>query len=177
MECKKPVFVAPSSIGEHSNPTLLCACRKYIPCVYVVNKVDQITLEELEVMDRMPHYCPVSAHLEWNLDGLLDKIWEYLNLIRVSVLPPCRNPILIFDAGLPEWPFGFCSLQGRFYGQFCRCERFGSTSTFSGVGASAQRVPLLFYRQCILLETRRGYLLLAFFWVHVKSHARASTSI
>jgi hypothetical protein len=82
------------TVGEHPNPTLLCACRKYIPCVYVVNKVDQITLEELEVMDRMPHYCPVSAHLEWNLDGLLDKIWEYLNLIRVSVLPPRRNPIL-----------------------------------------------------------------------------------
>jgi hypothetical protein len=97
-ECKKPVFVAPTSVGKHSNirpnPPLSCAYRKYIPCVYVVNKVDQITLEELEVMDRMPHYCPVSAHLEWNLDGLLDKIWEYLNLIRVSVLPPCRNPVL-----------------------------------------------------------------------------------
>ncbi|GMP26333.1 hypothetical protein CsSME_00002806 [Camellia sinensis var. sinensis] len=24
-----------------------------------------------------------SAHLEWNLDGLLDKIWEYLNLTRI----------------------------------------------------------------------------------------------
>jgi hypothetical protein len=26
----------------------------------VVNKIDQITLEELEVMDALPHYVPVS---------------------------------------------------------------------------------------------------------------------
>jgi ribosome-interacting GTPase 1 len=35
--------------------------RVYIPAIYVVNKIDQITLEELEVMDRLPHYCPVSS--------------------------------------------------------------------------------------------------------------------
>ena len=33
--------------------------RVYIPCIYAVNKIDQITLEELEVLDKLPHYCPV----------------------------------------------------------------------------------------------------------------------
>ena len=33
-----------------------------------------------------------SAHLEWNLDGLLEKIWEYLNLIRVYTKPKGNNP-------------------------------------------------------------------------------------
>lgn len=66
--------------------------RVYVPCVYAVNKVDQITLEELEVLDRLPHYCPVSAHLEWNLDGLLEKIWEYLDLIRIYTKPRGANP-------------------------------------------------------------------------------------
>lgn len=36
--------------------------RIYIPAIYVLNKIDQVTLEELNLLDRMPHYCPVSAH-------------------------------------------------------------------------------------------------------------------
>eukprot|EP00897_Mesotaenium_endlicherianum_P006410 jgi/Mesen1/5798/ME000293S04954 len=66
--------------------------RKYIPCVYAVNKIDQITLEELQVLDKLPHYCPVSAHLEWNLDGLLEKVWEYLDLLRIYTKPRGANP-------------------------------------------------------------------------------------
>mgnify|MGYP001795263984 FL=1 len=27
--------------------------------MYVMNKIDQITLEELDLIDRMPNYCPV----------------------------------------------------------------------------------------------------------------------
>ncbi|CAI0554725.1 unnamed protein product [Linum tenue] len=66
--------------------------RVYIPCVYALNKIDQITLEELEILDKLPHYCPISAHLEWNLDGLLDKIWEYLDLTRIYTKPKGMNP-------------------------------------------------------------------------------------
>lgn len=66
--------------------------RVYIPCIYVVNKIDQITLEELEVMDKLPHYCPVCAYLEWNLDGLVEMVWEYLDLIRVYTKPKGRLP-------------------------------------------------------------------------------------
>ncbi|KAG6657446.1 hypothetical protein I3843_04G084300 [Carya illinoinensis] len=66
--------------------------RIYMPCIYAVNKIDQITLEELEILDKLPHYCPVSAHLEWNLDGLLEKIWEYLNLTRIYTKPKGMNP-------------------------------------------------------------------------------------
>ncbi|XP_004289265.1 PREDICTED: developmentally-regulated GTP-binding protein 1-like [Fragaria vesca subsp. vesca] len=66
--------------------------RVYMPCIYAVNKIDQITLEELEILDKLPHYCPVSAHLEWNLDGLLEKIWEYLNLTRIYTKPKGMNP-------------------------------------------------------------------------------------
>ena len=33
--------------------------RVYIPAIYTINKVDQISLEELQVMSRLPHYCPV----------------------------------------------------------------------------------------------------------------------
>lgn len=33
--------------------------RVYMPCIYVVNKIDQITFEELEILDKLPHYCPI----------------------------------------------------------------------------------------------------------------------
>ncbi|KAL0350006.1 UNVERIFIED_CONTAM: Developmentally-regulated G-protein 3 [Sesamum radiatum] len=33
--------------------------RVYMPCIYAINKIDQITLEELEILDKLPHYCPV----------------------------------------------------------------------------------------------------------------------
>ncbi|PHT32095.1 Developmentally-regulated GTP-binding protein 1 [Capsicum baccatum] len=33
--------------------------RVYTPCIYVVNKIDQITMEELEILDKLPHYCPI----------------------------------------------------------------------------------------------------------------------
>lgn len=66
--------------------------RVYIPAIYVVNKIDQITLEELEVMNKLPHYCPVCAYLEWNLDGLVEMCWEYLDLVRVYTKPKGKLP-------------------------------------------------------------------------------------
>ena len=56
--------------------------RKYVPCLYALNKSDDITLEEFEILDAIPHYVPVSAHLEWNLDELVERCWEYLDLLR-----------------------------------------------------------------------------------------------
>ncbi len=56
--------------------------RKYIPCLYALNKIDDITIEELDILDNIPHYVPVSAHLEWNLDELVERCWEYLDLLR-----------------------------------------------------------------------------------------------
>lgn len=68
--------------------------RIYIPAIYVINKIDQITLEELEVMSRLPHYCPVCAYQEWNLDGLVEMIWDYLDLLRIYTKPKVSLPQL-----------------------------------------------------------------------------------
>lgn len=35
--------------------------RRYIPCVYVLNKIDQLTIEELDIIDQLPHHVPISA--------------------------------------------------------------------------------------------------------------------
>lgn len=36
-------------------------------------------------MDRLPHYCPICAYLEWNLDGLVEMCWDYLDMVRARV--------------------------------------------------------------------------------------------
>lgn len=59
--------------------------RIYIPCLYILNKIDQITLEELEVIDRMENYVPICAYHEWNLDGVLECVWDKLNLTRCAI--------------------------------------------------------------------------------------------
>lgn len=74
--------------------------RVYIPAIYAVNKIDQITVEELNVLDKLPHYCPVCAYHEWNLGGLIQLAWEYLDLIRVYTkpkgqLPDYNDPVVI----------------------------------------------------------------------------------
>ena len=33
----------------------------YIPCLYVLNKIDAISIQELDLLDRVPHYVPVSG--------------------------------------------------------------------------------------------------------------------
>jgi len=66
--------------------------RKYCPCLYVMNKIDQITIEELDLIAEIPHHVPICAHHEWNLDGLADKIWEYMALYRIYTKPKGQIP-------------------------------------------------------------------------------------
>ncbi|KAJ5075989.1 developmentally-regulated gtp-binding protein [Anaeramoeba ignava] len=66
--------------------------RIYIPAIYIFNKIDQITIQELEVLSKIPHSVFISAHFEWNLDELLLRIWEYLDFIRVYTKPRGQIP-------------------------------------------------------------------------------------
>ena len=64
----------------------------YTPCLYVLNKIDSITIEELDLLDKVPHYVPISAHKEWNFDELLQKTWEYCNMVRIYTKPKGAIP-------------------------------------------------------------------------------------
>ena len=57
--------------------------RVYLPCLYIYNKIDQISLEEVDKLARQPNSVVVSCNMKLNLDCLLDKIWDYLALIQV----------------------------------------------------------------------------------------------
>lgn len=53
---------------------------------------DQISIEELDVIYKIPHCVPISAHHRWNFDDLLEKMWEYLKLIRIYTKPKGQLP-------------------------------------------------------------------------------------
>ncbi|KAJ1674457.1 GTP-binding protein rbg1, partial [Spiromyces aspiralis] len=74
--------------------------RVYVPAIYVLNKIDQISIEELDLIYRIPHAVPISAHHEWNFDELLEKMWEALNLTRIytkpkGLLPDYSAPVVL----------------------------------------------------------------------------------
>jgi len=66
--------------------------RVYVPCIYVLNKIDQISIEELDIIHKVPHCVPISAHHKWNFDDLLEKIWNYLSLTRIYTKPKGQLP-------------------------------------------------------------------------------------
>jgi len=66
--------------------------RVYVPCIYVLNKIDQISIEELDIIYKIPHCVPISAHHKWNFDDLLEKIWDYLALVRIYTKPKGQLP-------------------------------------------------------------------------------------
>ena len=66
--------------------------RSYIPVIYALNKIDAISIEELDLLHRIPDACPISSEHGWNLDELLELMWEKLNLCRVYTKPKGRPP-------------------------------------------------------------------------------------
>lgn len=66
--------------------------RSYIPVIYVLNKMDSITIEELDLLYRIPNACPISSERGWNIDELLELMWTKLNLRRIYTKPKGRAP-------------------------------------------------------------------------------------
>eukprot|EP00019_Armaparvus_languidus_P008832 CAMPEP_0168593496 /NCGR_PEP_ID=MMETSP0420-20121227/8350_1 /TAXON_ID=498008 /ORGANISM="Pessonella sp." /LENGTH=360 /DNA_ID=CAMNT_0008629661 /DNA_START=47 /DNA_END=1126 /DNA_ORIENTATION=- len=66
--------------------------RRYVPALYVLNKIDQLTIEELDILYQMEHCVPISAHQGWNLDVLLEKMWASMDLVRVYTKPKGQIP-------------------------------------------------------------------------------------
>lgn len=66
--------------------------RSYIPVVYALNKIDAISIEELDLLYRIPNAVPISSEHGWNIDELLELMWEKLNLRRIYTKPKGRAP-------------------------------------------------------------------------------------
>ncbi len=47
------------------------------------NKIDQVSMEEVDRLARESDSIVISCEMELNLDILLSRVWDYLSLIRV----------------------------------------------------------------------------------------------
>ena len=84
--------------------------RKYVKCLYAYNKIDVISLEEVDQLARQPMSVPMSCYQRLNLDGLLDRIWEELALVRVYTKktgskPDFTEPVVLTHVR----PWGFAA--------------------------------------------------------------------
>jgi uncharacterized protein len=82
--------------------------REYKPCLYLYNKIDTITIEEVDQLARQPHSIVGSVNKRWNIgepmedDLLKAKLWEYLGLTRVYTKrkgspPDLEEPVILSD--------------------------------------------------------------------------------
>jgi len=73
---------------------VLIGTRKYIPCIYVYNKIDAISLEQVDKLARQNHTVVISAEQDLNLDYLVERIWEDLGLVKVYTKKRGAHPDL-----------------------------------------------------------------------------------
>mmetsp|Transcript_64701 Transcript_64701/g.75934 ORF Transcript_64701/g.75934 Transcript_64701/m.75934 type:complete len:420 (+) Transcript_64701:92-1351(+) len=74
--------------------------RQYMPALYFYNKIDTITIEEVDKLARMPHSLVGSVKKNYNLKGPLENdelkamMWEYLGLTRIYTKRKGQQPDL-----------------------------------------------------------------------------------
>ena len=56
--------------------------RKFVKCLYVYNKIDTISLEEVSEIAKDSNNAVVSAMDKLGFDILREKIWDMLGLVR-----------------------------------------------------------------------------------------------
>lgn len=68
--------------------------RKYIRCLYVYNKVDMLSIQELNDLARKDNSIVVSVRSELNLDYMLQRMWHSMGLVRIYTKRRGQNPDL-----------------------------------------------------------------------------------
>lgn len=76
--------------------------RKYVRCIFVYNKIDMLSLEEIDQIARRPHSVVISSGPMWNLQQLKERIWEELGIARVYTkrkgqFPDFEDPVVMTE--------------------------------------------------------------------------------
>lgn len=57
--------------------------RKYVKCLYVYNKIDTVSIEDVDKLMQNNLNVAISVHMNLGIDILLERIWDHLGLVRV----------------------------------------------------------------------------------------------
>ena len=66
--------------------------RKYIRGLFVYNKIDTVCMEDVEYLANLPDSVVLSANFKYGNEYFLEKIWEYLGLVRVYTKKKGEQP-------------------------------------------------------------------------------------
>lgn len=74
--------------------------RKYIKCLYVYNKIDTLSIEEINELAKQPYSVVLSVYMNLNVDVMLYRMWELLELTRIYTKkkgsePDLNEPIVL----------------------------------------------------------------------------------
>jgi small GTP-binding protein len=74
--------------------------RKYVKCLYVYNKADIVSLEEVDQLAHFPNSVVISCNLKLGYDHLLERVWEQLGLVRIytkkrGAPPDLAEPVVL----------------------------------------------------------------------------------
>lgn len=73
---------------------MLIGTRKYIPCLYVYNKIDAISLEMVDKLACSENTVVISCEMGLNLDYLVERVWENLGLVKIYTKKRGERPDL-----------------------------------------------------------------------------------
>ncbi|KAJ5077060.1 developmentally-regulated gtp-binding protein [Anaeramoeba ignava] len=85
---------------------------KYMKCMYLYNKIDTITMEEIDRLGRSdPNGLVCSCKFQLNLDRAVEKIWRTLDFMRIYTKKKGSPPDFVDPFVLPR---------GGVVGDFCK---------------------------------------------------------
>ncbi|KAH8074391.1 GTP binding protein [Aureococcus anophagefferens] len=83
-------WLCPQTQGMNTEVATRIMKEYRIMCASVT--IDSITIEELDIIDELPNYVPISSRDNWNIDDLMENIWQQCNMMRVYTKPKGQVP-------------------------------------------------------------------------------------
>lgn len=71
--------------------------RKYIKCLYVYNKIDSLSIEEVDELARKPYSIVISVYMKLGIELMLYRIWQMMGLMRIYTKKKGKTCSMLVD--------------------------------------------------------------------------------